>query len=81
MVVGRGAGGALAPWILEIWAKNGCFLVSSEKNFSPLLASLLEKFWKNPLVSPPGKNSSDAHGDVFTMTKQRFTYNLENVFY
>jgi len=37
------------------------FLVSSgKKQISPLLPPL-EKFWKNPLVPPSGKNLSDAH--------------------
>jgi len=30
---------------------------------SPFLPPL-EKFWKNPLVAPPGKTPSDAHGPM-----------------
>jgi len=47
---------------LKFSAKKVDFLVSSgKKTISPLLASLMEKFWKNPLVAPPGKKPSDAH--------------------
>jgi len=35
--------------------------LSGKKQISPLLPPPLEKFWKNPLVPPPGKSSSDAH--------------------
>jgi len=57
--------GALASWILKIAAEKVVFLVSSRiKQISPLLARPLEKFWKNPLVSSPGKNPSDGHVKV-----------------
>jgi len=47
---------------LIILAKKGCFSISrGKKQISPLLGPL-EKFWKNPLLTPPGKNPSDAHG-------------------
>jgi len=55
---------------LKISAKKGLFLISVEKQISPLLAppgKILEK----PLVAPPGKNPSDAHARV------RCTYGVD----
>jgi len=51
MGVGRGGRGTLpSPWILKLLAKNVSFSISrAKKQISPLLA-------------PPGKNPSDAHG-------------------
>ena len=65
MGAGRGGGGFPSPWILKISAKKICFLsfekdcfLSFEwkKNFTTF-GSPLEKFWKIPLVAPPGKKS------------------------
>ena len=69
MGVGRkGQGGKTPFWILKFSAKKVVFLVlSGKKQFSLLLAPL-EKFWKNPLVAPLGKNPSDAH--VASLIKQ-----------
>jgi len=60
MGVGKGARFTLD---FEICSKKGCFLSFEWKNqISPLLAPPLEKCRKNPLVLPPRKNLSDAHG-------------------
>jgi len=48
--------GALAPWILKILAKKGCFLgFEWEKTNFATFGPPLEKFWKNRLVAPPAK--------------------------
>jgi len=60
----EGGQGDLGPlWILKILAKMIVFLVSSGKKLNLPLLTLLEKFWKNPLV-PPLKNPSDGHVHV-----------------
>ena len=59
---GRLKGGGLSPLDLKISAKKGCFLDSSGKNKFNHFWLHLEKFWKNSLVAPPGKNPSNAHG-------------------
>jgi len=63
MGVGRkGQGGSKPPLDFEIFRiKKIVFLVLSGKNQTSPLWSPLEKFKKNPLMPPPGKNPSDAH--------------------
>jgi len=59
----RGERGVLAPLYFEIpQQKKVVFLISSGKNQIYLLLAPLDKFKKNPLMPPPGKNPSDAHG-------------------
>jgi len=62
MGVGRGAEGAKPPLGFENYSKKGCFLSfeREEPNFTTF-GPPLEKFWKNPLMAPPGKNPSDGH--------------------
>jgi len=60
------------PWILKILPEKVVFLVLSGKkskfhHFWPPL----EKFWKNSLVAPPGKNHSDANGLVCFTRKSK----------
>jgi len=58
MRVGRGG---KASWILKVSPKKGCFFCfESEKTNFTTFAPPLEKFWKNTLVAPLGKNPSDA---------------------
>jgi len=54
----EGCRGGLAPWILKISAKKGCFLNFEweKKNFTTFVLPL-KKFWKNPLVAPPWEKS------------------------
>ena len=58
--------GSLPPLDFEIFCKKGCFLSFEwEKNkFHHFWPPPLEKFWKNPILSPPGKNPSDAHASA-----------------
>jgi len=57
-----GRGGPWFHWILKLASKKGCFFSFEwEKTNFTIFAHPLEKFWKNPLVLPPGKNLSDAH--------------------
>jgi len=55
--------GALPPWILRLLAKKGCFFnfEGLKRNFTTF-GPPWKKFWENPLLAPPGKNPSDAHG-------------------
>jgi len=63
-VHGRRKGGA-SPLDFENISKIGCFLSFEwEKTNFTTFGPPLEKFWKNPLVAPPGKNTSDAHTRV-----------------
>ena len=63
MGVGRGSREALTPWILKLLAKKVLFSISRGKNqISPFLALPWKKVWEYPLLAPPGKNPSDAHG-------------------
>jgi len=48
----KGGKGALAPWILKIFAKKVCFLSFEWEKTNFITFSPLEKFWKNPLVAP-----------------------------
>jgi len=52
--------GAKPPWILKFTAKKVAFLVLRGKIKFHHFWPPLEKFRKNPLVPPPGKNPSDA---------------------
>jgi len=55
--------GGLSPLDFENFSKNGCLhSFQREKNKYHHFWPPLEKIYKNPLVPPPGKNSSDAHG-------------------
>ena len=69
IAVGRGAGGERPLSILKILTKKVVFLFLSNKNKFHHFWPLLEKFWKNPLEPPLGKNTSDAHGDDVIRTK------------
>ena len=47
----------------ENFSKKGCSLnLEREKPNLTTFGPPLAKFWRNPSVPPPGKNSSDAHG-------------------
>jgi len=60
--MGIGRRGPRPPRNLEILSKKVCFLrFDWEKRIFITFGSPLEKFWKNPLVAPYGKNPSDAH--------------------
>jgi len=61
MGVGRGGQGGKPPWIFKISAKEVVFQFRGVKNKFHHFWPPLEKFWKNSLVAPPGKNPSDAH--------------------
>jgi len=53
-----GRGDLVTHWILKILSKKSCFLSFEweKTNFTTFAPP-----WKNPLVPPPGKHSSDAH--------------------
>jgi len=61
--MGVGRGGQGPPWILKLLAKKGCFFnfEGQKPNFTTF-GPPWKKFWENPLLIPPGKNLSDAHG-------------------
>ena len=59
---GRRKRGARLPWIFKCLAKKGCFLSFEWEKSNFTTFGPLDKFRKSPLVAPPGKNSSDAHG-------------------
>jgi len=58
----RGIGGQGPLRILKLLVKNVVFFsLSGKKQFFQQFWPSLEKFWKNPLVTP-WKKSSEAHG-------------------
>jgi len=61
----KGVRGSLgSPLDFEIFSEKGCFRISEwEKKFHHF-GPTLEKFLKNPLLTPLGKNPSDAHAHV-----------------
>ena len=74
--MGVGRGGLGPPWILKISANRGCFLgFDWEKTNFATFGHLIEKFWKNPLMAPPGKNSSDAHACQRSFSKLKLIKN------
>ena len=63
----------VGSWVLKILAKK-VVLFPVGKTFHHYWAPL-EKFWKNPLVPPPGINPSDTH--VYLMSSDRVAKKLE----
>jgi len=61
MGVGRGSRGTKAPLDAENIIKKGYFLSFEREKSTFTTVAPLEKFWKNPLVAPPGRNLSDTH--------------------
>jgi len=57
-----------SPLDFENFSKNVVFKFRVGKNKFHYFWIPLEKFWKNPLVTPSGKNLSDAHGWCFPRT-------------